>query len=341
MARRPPLPPPLPQALPDTAMGRREVLRALLGGGLARPILSATGLASVVACLPGPSHAASKELRVLTASDPNAQRPILQALRNRFPSLDTDTDPAAFDTRHAIAGPLVALGPNALKRALEAELHGPLISIFSSSQTYRRLLAGGNSRNHGNITAVFTDASPLAQMQLIAALFERRVTVGVLLSDASAYLEKPLRQAANQVGVELQIERPDAGQDPVRAINALSTAHVLLAVPDSTLYTPETLRAILESTYRRGIAVIGFSSATVAAGTLATAYPDVDDVVADLADLLDALPAQASGALPEPRYPRYWRVAINENVARSLGIVITDKARALGVRPSSSSGRPG
>lgn len=332
MARRPspPCPPSRAVLAPDTA--RREMLRALLGAWA----LTGSGL-------PASSHAATKELRVLTATDPNAQRPILQALRSRFPSLDADTDPSAFDTRHAIAGPLVALGPSALKRALETELHGPLISIFSSSQTYRRLLAAGSSRNHGNVTALYSDASPLAQMQLIAALFERRITVGVLLSDASGYLEKPLRQAANQMGVELQIERPEPGQDPVRAINALGGAQVLLAVPDSTLYTPETLRAILESTYRRGLPVIGFSSATVGAGTLATAYPDVDDVVADLADLLDALPAsqQGGGTLPEPRYPRYWRVAINDNVARSLGIIITDKARALGVRPSSSSGRPG
>lgn len=316
------------QAMPAAALARRSLLvRALLGAGL-------------LSHLPEISRAAPKELRVLTTADPNAQRAVLQALRNRFPSLDTDTDPAAFDTRHAIAGPLVALGPGALKRALDGDLHGPLVSIFSSSQTYRRLLAAGNARNHGNnVTAIYTDASPLAQMQLIAALFERRVTVGVLLSDASSYLEKPLRQAANQVGVELQIERPDVGQDPARAINSLSSAHVLLAVPDSTLYTPETLRAILESTYRRGIPVIGFSSATVAAGTLATAYPDVDDVVADLADLLDNLPSGQGSAMPEPRHPRYWRVAINDNVARSLGIIITDKARALGVRPSA--GRPG
>jgi hypothetical protein len=309
-------------------MARREVLARALLAGLLSQVPQNAGAATPI-----------KEVRVLTASDPAAQRPILQALRTRFPSLDTDTDPSGFDARHAIAGPIVALGPSALKRALESDLHGPLVSIFSSSQTYRRLLAAGNSRNHGNVTAIYTDASPQAQLQLIAALFERRVTVGVLLSEASGYLEKPLRQAASQVGLELQIERPEPGQDPVRAINSLGGTQVLLAVPDSTLYTPETLRAVLESTYRRGMPVIGFSSATVGAGTLASAYPDLDDVVADLGELLDNLPGQAGGALPEPRYPRYWRVAINDNVARSLGIIITDKARALGVRPSS--GRPG
>lgn len=279
--------------------------------------------------LPRLARSATKELRVITAADPNAQRQVLQALRSRYPALSTEVDPAAWDARKN-TGPVIALGPAALRRALSADLHGPLISALTSSQAYRRLLA--SAPRESATTAIYADASPSAQLQLIAALFERKVMVGVLLSDATAYLEKSLRQAAQQFGLELLIIKADPSQDPTRALNALSGAQVLLAVPDSTLYTPDTLRAILESTYRRGMPVVGFSAATVAAGTLASAYPDVDDVVADLADLIDGL-ASGNEALPEPRFPRYWRVTINENVARSMGIAITDKVRTLGVHP--------
>lgn len=292
---------------------RRRTLCLLLGLG-AVPLLA---------------RSASKELRVITAADPNAQRQILQALRSRYPALTAEVDPAAWDM-HKGTGPVIALGPAALRRALNADLHAPLISALTSSQAYRRLLA--SAPRESTATAIYADASPSAQLQLIAALFERKVTVGVLLSDATAYLEKSLRQAAQQFGLESLIIKAGPSQDPARALNALAGAQVLLAVPDGTLYTPDTLRAILESTYRRGMPVVGFSAATVAAGTLASAYPDVDDVVADLADLIDGL-ASGNEALPEPRFPRYWRVAINENVARSLGIVITDKVRALGVHP--------
>lgn len=282
------------------------------------------------------ARSASKELRVITAADPNAQRQILQALRSRYPALTAESDPTAWDARKG-SGPVIALGPAALRRALNADLRTPLISVLTSSQAYRRILASAlHESSTTATTAIYADASPSAQLQLIAALFERKVTVGVLLSDATAYLEKSLRQAAQQFGLEILILKADPSQDPTRVLNRLAGAQVLLAVPDSTLYTPDTLRAILESTYRRGLPVVGFSAATVAAGTLASAYPDVDDVVADLADLIDGL-ASGNEALPEPRFPRYWRVAINENVARSLGIVITDKVRALGVRPP---GRP-
>lgn len=307
-----------PSPLPDSSSLSRRLFCMLLGlGGM-----------------PWPSQAAPRDIRVLTGPDPGAQRQILQSLRARFPALVLESElPGNTDARHANT-PLVTLGPLALKRAIELDGHGPLVSAFTSSQAYRRLTA---SRER-NVTGIFADAAPQAQMQLIAALFERKATVGVLLSDASAYLEKPLRLVTQQTGLELLLVRIDASRDPVRAINALSGAHVLLAVPDSTLYTPDTLRAILESTYRRGIPVIGFSAATVAAGTLASAYPDVDDVIADVGDLIDSLGNLGTDALPEPRFPRYWRVTINDNVARSLGISITDKVRALGVRPPGRSG---
>jgi ABC-type uncharacterized transport system substrate-binding protein len=174
-------------------------------------------------------------------------------------------------------------------------------------------------------------------MQLIAALFERRVTVGVLLTEASAHLEKPLRQAAQNAGLDIQLSQATGGQDAVRAINTLNAAQVLLAVPDGRLYTPDTLRAVLESTYRRGLPVIGFSTATVTAGTLACAHADLDDIAADLIELIDSLPASGT-PLPEARYPRYWRVAINDNVARSLGLTVSDKVRSLGVRPGGRAG---
>jgi putative tryptophan/tyrosine transport system substrate-binding protein len=111
----------------------------------------------------------------------------------------------------------------------------------------------------------------------------------------------------------------------------------LLAVPDGTLYTPDALRAVLESSYRRGLPVVGFSAATVAAGTLATAYCAPEDVAADLIDFLDAWAAQGAAALPEARFGRYWRVVVNETVARSMGLPLSDKVRNLGNAPT---GRP-
>ena len=45
------------------------------------------------------------------------------------------------------------------------------------------------------------------------------------------------------------------------------------------------------------------------------------------------LESAAAGRLLDAQYPRYWRVAVNESVARSLNVIVDDTVRKLGNRP--------
>lgn len=311
--------PPCPE--PDISLRRRRLLQAGLGW-----VTLAWG-PSVGAQQTGASTA--RDLRILHLPEFQAGRAAVQALRVRFPGAQAESDPSVFEARKA--PPLyVSVGPGALKRALGAELKAPLISLFTAHQTWRQLTGADLRERSPFQSALHAEASSAAQLQLAATLFERRVSVAVVLSEASAHLEKPLKQAAAAWGVDLLLERGVSAGELVRALNRIGHAQALLAVPDATLYNPDTLRAVLESTYRRGMPVLGFSAATVAAGTLGSALCTVEDVVADLAELIDSLPPQPLPTLPEPRSPRYWRVSINESVARSLGIQLSDKVLNLG-----------
>jgi hypothetical protein len=311
-----------PSPLPNTV--RRSLWRTLIGMGLWH------GLPHTLTQAANPAQ--FKEIRVITGPDSPSSRQMLQALRQRWPALIAEANPAAFENRR---GPAVhvALGAVALQKALAADLKGLLLASMTSSQVYRQLLgadppAGKDAaRERLQVTGVFADTAPGAQMLLIQAIFGNHAPVGCLLSEASAHLEKPLRQAASQLDISLDIERVGPSTEIVRALTRLRDAQVLLAVPDNSLYTPDTLRAILESTYRRAMPVIGFSAATVAAGTLATTYCAIDDMATDLSELLDE--TGAGSAVPEPRFPRHWRVMVNESVARSLGVPIDDKVRQL------------
>lgn len=226
-------------------------------------------------------------------------------------------------------GVYIALGPAALRATIRADLNAPVVSLFTSSQSYVDILDQARA-NRPQITGIFAEASPAHQMELIARLFGRRVAVGVLISENTEYLVGVLKASAQDVNLELDIQRVRPDEPVVRALTRLSSAAALLIVPDPALYRAATLRDVLESTYRRNQPVIGFSSATVAAGTMATAYSTVDDVIAQLDEVLHSI---GSGRLPPPQFPRYWRVAINENVARSLNIVVRDEVRMLGERP--------
>lgn len=318
-------------ALAHAPMRRRQALTWMaVAGLLGEPVR----LAAAPIALP-----AGRELRVLIEPESASGLRMVQTLKTRYPALVVDADPRVLEARK---GPAlyVAVGASALHRGMGIDGKSPLIACLTSSQRYRQLMGAESAevRDKAQTSCVFADAPVLAQFQLMAALFERRVAVGVLLSESSSYMERSLRQAATQMGMALTVTTVDTGADPVRGLTRLGAVQVLLAVPDGTLYTPEALRAVLESSYRRGLPVIGFSAATVAAGTLATAYCAVDDVAADVMDLIDAWATVGGGVLPEPRWARYWRVAINETVARSMGVSVSDKVRAMASSPPG--GRP-
>lgn len=274
--------------------------------------------------------ASLRELRIVTGQDAPSVRQIVQALKARYPNLVMDAEAGSPDARRNPALCL-SLGTTALRSALELTPKVPVLAGLISSVAYRQVLGldAASPRERGPVSAVFTDASPQDQMQLIAAIFERQVVVGVPLSEACAHMERPLRLAAAPLGIELLFARLDPSADLARTLNRLAGAQVLLALPDTSIYTPDSLRLVLESTYRRGIPVIGFSPATVAAGTLATCYAALDDVLADLGNTIDGQ-LNPGAAWPEARFPRYWRVAVNGNVARSLGIAISDKVLGMG-----------
>ncbi|HEX4511152.1 MAG TPA: hypothetical protein VH328_13775 [Burkholderiaceae bacterium] len=312
-------PPPRNEPRPLT---RRDLLRALAALALGLPAdAGAAGAAS------GPATAGA-ELRIVTGVSTEATAEIVGALTRRFASAVAGEDMRLLAARSG-AGLYLAVGPAALQAALNADVPGTVVSAFVSSEAFRRLRASVPARTRP-LTGVYAEASPAAQMQLIHHLYRRRVTVGVLLGAASRQLQPAIERAADAADLAVSFVEVHAGENPVRSLAALSSASVLLAVPDPELYNAEVARAILESTYRRRQGVIGFSKSMVSAGMLGAAYATLDDIVAQLDVMIEGLLA---GQVIEPQYPSFWRVAINESVARSLDITVDAGTRALGNFP--------
>jgi ABC-type uncharacterized transport system substrate-binding protein len=97
------------------------------------------------------------------------------------------------------------------------------------------------------------------------------------------------------------------------------------------VYSAENFRNILLSTYRHNQSVIGFSADMVRAGALATTYSNIEHINAHVADI--AHDFVLTGELGAPQFPRYFRTAINEGVARSLQVTVSDEARKFGREP--------
>ena len=117
-----------PAAKPPARPGRRRAAARLLAGAAA-----AWGWRL-------PVWAAAAELRVLLGSASEGAGPVVAALKQRFPGSQVSDDVHVLSARGG-AAVYLAVGPAALQAALKADVAGPLVSAFVSSETYARLTA--------------------------------------------------------------------------------------------------------------------------------------------------------------------------------------------------------
>lgn len=274
------------------------------------------------------AQAADRDLRprVVVGDDSVRTSEIMAALRRRYPALSIVGDPGE------LARPgqtIVAVGPAGLAQALKAPAGGgPLVSLFVSATDYDAARGSSPTRP---ITAIYAEASPEAQLQLAAALVGRRAKAAALVSEAAQSRVTALRAASERAGIALDVLVVSDGDDPIRVLARADPFAALIALPDRSIYNPTTLRVLLESTYRRGTALVGFTASMVQAGAAGAPFANLDDTLTHLDELLLAI---GSGRIPDPQYPRYWRVVLNDSVVRSLGLNADERVRSLGSRPA-------
>jgi len=224
----------------------------------------------------------------------------------------------------------VAIGPDALREVASRRCDCVVISAFTSSQVVRAIQAGLPPQRAAAITAVYAEPAPADQLRLAALLYRRPVRLAAILGPDTAFL-KPLLAADSAEYGRVAVLDAGADSDINRLLGQLAQTDALLALPDSSVYNAENFRNILLSTYRHKQGVIGFSSDMVRAGALATTYSEVEDINAQVEEM--AAGYVAGGQLPAPQFPRYFRTIVNDGVARSLDVEVSEAVRGF-ARPA-------
>jgi hypothetical protein len=266
--------------------------------------------------------------QIITGDDSEVTRRIAEDLYKRL--LPTF---AAFRTelaqRHRML--YVAIGPAALRDAISRRCDCVVISAFTSSQVWRSLTSKLPPARAARYTAVYAEPAPADQLRLAALLYGRPTRVGAILGRETAFLRPALES-----DVDVQSFAP--GDDINHTLNQMTRAEVLLALPDGDVYNPENVRNILLSTYRRKQGVIGFSADMVKVGALATTYSEIEDINTQVAEI--AANYVATGELAAPQFPHYFRTVVNEGVARSLDLRVSNQARNFARLPVRQPARP-
>lgn len=220
---------------------------------------------------------------------------------------------------------VIALGVKAIELSGKLKQTTPVLGVFVPLPTFNSLLAN-SKRVLGNFSAIVLDQPYSRRFSLIKTVMPEAKNLGVLLGPNSSLDIDELRESGD--GAQFNIMQENIKQQAELIPNLttlLEISDALMAIPDSLVYTRETAQPILLTSYRYQKPVFGFSQSYVRAGALAAVYSTSRQMARQAAEI--AINSQQSpGILPPPQAPKYFSVALNYQVARSLNIQIGDEA---------------
>ena len=282
--------------------------------------------------LAGSATLAEERVAVLLSEGGGFHREFVEALQRALddPSISgrslslvelTDLPERADDPRLGGASLLVAVGVRAMRAAAERSDLPPTLNVLVPRASYERVLAeSARRRPRTQFSVIYLDQPLSRQLALIRALFPGKPRVGVLLGpESSAFLPR-LRAEEARGGPGVVSEKVLSELEIIPALaRVLREADLLLALPDSTVFTRDSARPILLTAYRHRKPMLGFSQAYVNAGALAAVFSTPAQIARQTAEILDSSLARRS-SLPAASHPRYFSVAVNRAVARGLAI---------------------
>lgn len=244
-----------------------------------------------------------------------------KVLNNSLPALIQSTvleHPEQLSATVPQANLIVAVGMKAAELAV-SQSGIPVLAVMIPQAGYEALLAQAPKRSTHALTAIYLDQPWLRRIDFWHAALPDRHRLGLLYSPETHLDVARLRQDVAQRGGSL-IAKPLRSVDELfdRLETVLASSDVLLAIPDSHIYNSSNIRNILLTSYRHGVPLIGLSQAYVNAGALCAIFSAPEQLAIQASKIVISF-AQ-SKELPEAQYPEDYTIAVNQQVARSLGI---------------------
>ncbi|MFZ5594363.1 MAG: ABC transporter substrate-binding protein [Pseudomonadota bacterium] len=225
---------------------------------------------------------------------------------------------------------IVTIGTVAAQKIaqLKVSAQTPVLSILVPKANIDDIIRGrsGAANSGQQHSAVYLDQPLPRQLELVRLALPGYDEIGALFGPTSRMLLPELENAAANKKLRLRERIVRKSDTLATALTELLTeSNVLLAVPDPLIFNPYTVQNVLLTTYRQKIPVIGFSLAYAKAGALMAVYSSPAQIAQQTAEII-ILAAARNWQLPPPQYPRYFNIAVNRQVARSLGLEIPDES---------------
>jgi ABC-type uncharacterized transport system substrate-binding protein len=211
---------------------------------------------------------------------------------------------------------LIAVGMKAATQL--AQRDKPILNVLLPRAGFERIKRVPSSI----YSAIFMDQPMQRQLALIATLLPDATSVGVLYDAPLAELDN-LRKLSGTMHFDLREQKVDLQHPLAGALSdLLQVSDVLLVLPDNNVYRSDTIRNILLETYRAQVPMVGLSASYVRAGALCAIYSTPQQIAYQTAEAIEGF--VNTGRLPTPQYTKEFDIAVNTQVARSLGVHLKD-----------------
>lgn len=216
----------------------------------------------------------------------------------------------------------VTLGTEAAQVLAKSEWRAPVLCTLLPRISFERVLQASGRKSSPQFSALYLDLPLGRQLDLIRLALPEARHVGVLWGPESQAQAAGLRVQAQVRGLELV--EATVGQNELifpGLKGVLNKADVLLAVADPHLYNSSSIQNILLASFRARIPLAAFSPAYVRAGALLALHVTPVQMGQQAAEIARGV-LQGKALSPTPLYSQEVSVAVNEHVARSLGLTL-------------------
>lgn len=285
--------------------------------------MRAVPLCLLVLC-PIPCWAEDLKVLVVLSDDSAPYQSFASALSNSLPAMMRTTvleHPEQLTPDVSHAGLIVAVGMKAAQSAI-AQTGIPVLAVMIPRMGYEDLSAQFSPGKHTrSISAIYLDQSWARRLDFWRAALPDRRRIGLLHTPGTHIDVARLRQDIEQRGGSLVDRQVLSAEELFPGLESvLASSDVLFAIPDSMIYSSSNIRNILLASYRLGVPLIGLSHAYVNAGALCAIFSTPEQLAEQASATVIGF--ARTGKLPAPQYPGAFTVAVNQQVARSLGIAL-------------------
>lgn len=235
---------------------------------------------------------------------------------------------------------IVAVGMKATEIAFVTN-GTPVLAVMVPETGYQELLARASRQPSAHkISAIYVNQPWDRQIDFLHAALPERRRIGLLYSPDTRIDVEGLRERIARRG-GLLVAQPVSSEDRLYPIleSVLAKSDALLAIPDNAIYNSSNIRNTLLTSYRLGVPLIGLSQSYVNAGALCAVF-STPEQVADQAVAV-AISFSQNVRLPAPQYPADFTIAVNQQVARSLGIELPSPEQIRSQMDKAQTGRNG